>query len=124
MKETEEEQQDRRKQPASVRRERRESNRRAFPRWPLKFEVRFGAGKEMTPAEGYEIGDGGLSFKTSNPIPLETELNLEYRLTSDHPWVKVKGVVKHCRHHRVGTEFLNLRMKDRLEILKLIAERQ
>lgn len=124
MKETDEEQQDRRKQSASIRRERRESNRRAFPRWPLKFEVRFGAGKEMTPAEGYEIGDGGLSFRTSKPIPLESELNLEYRLTPDHPWVRVKGVVKHSQHQRVGTEFLNLRMKDRLEILKLIAERQ
>ena len=124
MKETEDEQLERRKQSASVRRDRRESNRRAFTRWPLKFEVRFGAGKEMTSAEGYEIGDGGLSFRTANPIPLESELTLEYRLTSDHPWVKVKGVVKHCRHQRVGTEFLNLRMRDRLEILRLIAERK
>jgi PilZ domain len=124
LKETDDEQLERRKHAASVRRERRESNRRAFPRWPLEFEVRFGTGKEMKPAEGYEIGEGGLSFRTPNPIPLETELNLEYRLTSDHPWVRLKGVVKHCKHERIGTEFLNLRMRDRLEIVRLIAERK
>ena len=124
MKETDNEQLERRKHASSVRRERRDSNRRAFPRWPLEFEVRFGTGKEMTPAEGYEIGEGGLSFRTPNPIPLETELNLEYRLTSDHPWVKLKGVVKHSKHERIGAEFLNLRMKDRLEIVRLIAERK
>ena len=62
MKETDNEQLERRKHAASVRRDQRESNRRAFPRWPLEFEVRFGTGKEMTPAEGYEIGEGGLSF--------------------------------------------------------------
>ena len=124
MKETDNEQLERRKHAASVRRDQRESNRRAFPRWPLEFEVRFGTGKEMTPAEGYEIGEGGLSFRTPNPIPLGTELNLEYRLTSDHSWVKLKGVVKHSRHERIGAEFLNLRMRDRLEIVRLIAERK
>jgi len=124
LREIDNEQLERRKHGASVRRDRRDSNRRAFPRWPLEFEVRFGTGKEMTPAEGYEIGEGGLSFRTQNPIPLETELNLEYRLTSDHSWVKLKGVVKHSKHERIGAEFLNLRMKDRLEIVRLIAERK
>ena len=34
------------------------SNRRAFPRWPLVFEVRFAQGKDFVAAEGYEIGEG------------------------------------------------------------------
>ena len=124
LKETDNKHLERRKHAANMRGDRRESNRRAFPRWPLEFEVRFGTGKEMTAAEGYEIGEGGLSFRTPHPVPLETELNLEYRLTPDHPWVKLKGIVKHRKQHRIGTEFLNLRIKDRLEIVRLIAERK
>jgi PilZ domain len=100
------------------------SNRRAFPRWPLQFEVRYGTGKELAPAEGCEIGEGGLSFHTSNPLPLGTEFNVEYRLTPEHPWNKIKAIVKHRGKGFTGAEFLNLRMRDRLEIVRVIAERK
>lgn len=103
--------------------ERRSSNRRAFPRWPVTFEVRYGAtAKEMTPAEGYEIGEGGLSFKCDQHIPVESELQLEYKLNDEIGWVKLRGIVRHSRAKRIGTEFLNLRMKDRLALVRFIAE--
>lgn len=101
--------------------ERGGTNRRAFPRWAARFELRFGTGKEMQSAELIEIGEGGLSFYSAEPIPLEAEINIEYRLDSQETgWVRLKAVVRHTREGKIGVEFLNLRMSDRLQILDFI----
>ena len=108
--------------------ERGGTNRRAFPRWAAQFELRFGTGKEMQAAEVIEIGEGGLSFYSTEPIAPETEINIEYRLELEdgaprgkgNGWVRVKSVVRHAREGKIGVEFLNLRMSDRLQILDFI----
>jgi hypothetical protein len=109
-------------------RERAGTNRRAFPRWAAQFELRFGVGKELREAEMIEIGEGGLSFYSTEPMALETEINIEYRLNSDAQqsgnadgWVRLKAIVRHVRDGKIGVEFLNLRMSDRLQIVDFIS---
>jgi PilZ domain len=108
--------------------ERGGTNRRAFPRWTARFELRVGTGKEMKAAEVIEIGEGGLSFYSAEPIAPESEINIEYRLDLEESarpgkgdgWVRVKSVVRHARDGKIGVEFLNLRMSNRLQILDFI----
>lgn len=97
-------------------------NRRAFPRWPVSFQLRYGQGKERTAGVGCEIGQAGLSFMTAEPPPEQIEIDLEYRLRpTDEGWVVVKGVVRHVERERVGVEFLTLRLIDRVNIVHFIA---
>ena len=112
---------DRRQQPGSSDAERRRSNRRAFPRWTSAFEVRYGTGRESTEGKPLEIGEGGLSFVAEKSIPLETELNVQFRLACDahdeKGWIKVKAIVRHSAGETLGVEFLNLLRADRLKIM-------
>jgi hypothetical protein len=113
---------ERRKNPSEAVLERRSSNRRAFPRWLVPFQVRYGLGKESIEAEGLEIGEAGLSFLSDKSYPLGTELNLQYRLSADgqgdKAWVPLKVVVRHSDGQLLGVEFLNLLRPDRLKIVE------
>jgi hypothetical protein len=104
----------------------RNSNRRAFPRWTAEFAVRYGKGKEMHQGEPIEIGEGGLSFAGDPILPTETEVNIEYRLLGekDSGWIKVKGIVRHSTDKSMGVEFLNLRINDRLKIVDHITAKK
>ncbi len=103
---------------------RRDSNRRAFPRWKAPYEVRYGVGKELQEGQPLEIGEGGLSFTGEKLYPLETELNVQYRLAcdaqNDKAWVTVKAIVRHSEAGKLGVEFLNLMRADRLKIVDFI----
>jgi hypothetical protein len=118
-----------RKSPPSFVRERNDRNRRVFPRWTARFELRFGTGTNLVTAEVVEIGEGGLSFYSDEPIAIESEVNIEYRLDAgdgDYPrksddWVRLKALVRHAQGGKIGVEFLNLRRSNRLEILDFIA---
>jgi hypothetical protein len=111
---------DRRKNPSGISSERRTNNRRAFPRWPAQFEICFSAGGDMIKADAVEIGEGGLSFYSDYPLDLDSELNIEYRLETGD-WVKLKAVVRYMKDGKIGVEFLNLRLSDRLKILDFIS---
>lgn len=118
-----------RKSPSSFAKDRHGRNRRAFPRWAARFEMRFGTGTNLATAEVIEIGQGGLSFYSDEPIAIDSEINIEYRLDAgdgDYPrgsndWVRLKAVVRHAQGGKIGVEFLNLRRSDRLGILDFIA---
>lgn len=107
---------DRRKSTGSGPLERRKRNRRAFPRWLLDFEVRLKWENQSLTCQGYEIGAGGLSIVVDRELPVEIEIDVEYRLDGKTPPVKVKGTVRHVHSNRYGIEFLNLGMKDRLAL--------
>ena len=104
----------------------RSSNRRAFPRWEAPFDIRYGTGKELTDGQPVEIGEGGVSFRCQAPLPVETEVNLEYRLREAEGarWVKVKAVVRHHKGDAMGVEFLNLRMAERLRIVDFVSAKK
>jgi hypothetical protein len=117
------------KGPSSFVKERNDRNRRAFPRWAAQFELRFGTGTAFATAGVIEVGEGGMSFYSDEPIALESEINIEYRLDGNdvdgphtgNDWVRLKAVVRHVQGGKVGVEFLNLRRSDRLGILDFIA---
>jgi len=100
--------------------ERRTSNRRAFPRWPARFEMRVGQGRELAEGHGHEIGEGGISFESDHLYPLDTEIDVEFRLHPEDDWVRLKAVVKHLEGRQIGAEFLNLRLHDRLKIVDFL----
>jgi len=106
-----------RRKTTSRAQDRRKRNRRASPRWVLDFEVRLQWENQSATCRGYEIGAGGLSLTCEKPLPTKAEITVEYRLDSDSPLVSVKGTVRHVEGSRVGIEFLNLGMKDRLALL-------
>lgn len=103
--------------------QKRAINRRAFPRWPAPYEVRYLVGKSpLTEGKALEIGEGGLSFVAPEPIQRETELMVEYRLSAEAAdWVRVKSIVRHSDGNNVGVEFLNLRRADRLKIVDFVS---
>jgi hypothetical protein len=98
--------------------ERRKRNRRAFPRWQLDFEVNVRLNKNWIRCRGYEIGEGGLSLVSHTDLPLETEIDVQYRLDSQKAMVNVKGIVRYLEGGRFGIEFLSLGIKDRLAVVK------
>ncbi len=101
----------------------RKGNRRAFPRWKADFEVRYGLGADMLTGQPLEIGEGGLSFTAEKLYPLESEVNIQYRLggaDAKDAWISVKSIVRHAVGDTLGVEFLNLRRHDRLKILDFI----
>lgn len=98
-------------------------NRRAFPRWPYPFDLLYGPARERRSAEPLEIGEGGLSFYTNSRLELGSEVNVEFRLGPEQEWVQVRCVVRHCDGRKIGVEFLNLRMADRLRIVDFMSAR-
>jgi len=105
--------------------DRRAGNRRAYPRFVSTFEVRYSEGKDpMQTGKPLEIGEGGLSLETSDLLPLETQVNVEFKLEDSKEWVKVKAVVRHSEGKKLGLEFLNLKMHDRLKIVDYMATKK
>ena len=101
----------------------RKGNRRAFPRWKADFEVRYGMGSEMMDGIPNEIGEGGIALTVEKLYPIESEVNIQYRLggnDSKDGWITVKSIVRHAVNKSLGVEFLNLRRHDRLRILDFI----
>lgn len=115
---------DRRKEPVPIPNDRRSSNRRAFPRWATEFEVRFRVGSKTVVAKPVEIGEGGLSFQTDEPLKRESEIVVEYLLQGEKDWVTVKGIVRHVDNTKIGVEFLNLRRADRLKLVDFVTATQ
>jgi hypothetical protein len=112
----------RQRETSDVPEERRTSrNRRAFPRWPAEFQVRFYVDGRLYNAQPVEIGETGLSMFVEEDLQFEREFDLEFRLLDLMPdWVRVKATLKHATAHRCGVEFLNLRRADRLKIIDYI----
>jgi PilZ domain len=114
------------KTPIPVPEDNRNGNRRAFPRWQANFEVRYGLGKDLLVGTPFELGEGGLSFHAEKMFPLESEVDIQYRLgggDSQAEWVAVKAIVRHAADQKLGVEFLNLRRNDRLKIVDFINEK-
>ena|SRR5579872_3614433 len=105
--------------------QRRAGNRRAYPRFSSAFEVKFAEGKEsLQVGKPLEVSEGGLSLETNDLLPLDTQVTVEFRLEGSKEWVKVKGVIRHSEGKKLGIEFLNLRMADRLKIVDFMAARK
>lgn len=96
-------------------------NRRAFPRWFIPFEVRLGTGGFLDSAEALEIGEGGMSFRSRKILPIESIVDIEFRLHPSDEWTKVKVMVRYSGAGKLGVEFLNLRLVDRVRIVDCVS---
>lgn len=96
-------------------------NRRAFPRWPVPYDLLYGRARERRSAEPLEVGEGGLSFRTSSEVTIGSEIAVEFRFGPEQAWMHVQCIVRHVDEKKVGVEFLNLRMADRLRIVDFIS---
>ncbi len=116
---------DRRKRNEPGHPERRNKNRRSFPRWETPFEVRYGIGADVSQGLGVEVAEGGMAFTGDRMYDVGTELDIRYRLEPEEEWVKVKAVVRHIEGKILfGVEFLNLRLPDRLNIVDTMSEKK
>lgn len=95
-------------------------NRRAFPRWPVPYDLIYGRVQERRSAEPLEIGEGGLSFRTSSEVKVGSEIYVEFRFGPEEEWINVLCTVHYVEDKKVGVEFLNLRTADRLRIIDFI----
>ncbi len=91
---------------ASVLPSSRPDERRAHPRCPVQFEVRYGVGKNLIEGVGDEFGPGGLAFSGPKSYPPGTELELHYRLTPQEDWTRARALVRHRQGERMGVKFL------------------
>lgn len=90
-------------------------NRRSFPRWPVSCEVMCGDGKDFARADGCEISEVGIAFTTPQEYPVGSELDLRYRFTPGEDWVDVRVSIRHRRGDKIGAQFLNLPLKERVK---------
>jgi type IV pilus assembly protein PilZ len=77
-----------------------EEGRRAFPRVPARFAVRFGTVQDFVLEYAANISAGGVFVQSSDPLPLKTIVRVEMELPGGGPPVPARGVVV----HRVSAE--------------------
>lgn len=89
-------------------------NRRSFPRWLVDCEVMCGDGNNMTRADACEISEIGIAFHTAHDYPVGSEIDVRYRFAPTEDWVDVKVEVRHRLGTKIGAQFLNLPLKERV----------
>lgn len=96
--------------------------RRIFPRWRLRFVVHYGMDRELFTGDGHEISEGGMIFSGERLYPSGTEIELHYQpdLNDVGKWFKVRAVVRHVVGNKMGAEFLNMGITDRIKLLQAI----
>ena len=88
--------------------------KRANPRWPVRFPVLHGYGGKMLVGLAADLNDYGMAFVTRIPYAVDSILALELRLPSGR--IRVKGIVRHCRTGMAGVQFLELSQQQRREL--------
>ena len=69
--------------------------RRAFPRIPARFAVRFATVQDFVLEYAANISAGGVFVHSPNPPPLKSIVRVEMQLPGDGPPVPARGVVVH-----------------------------
>src|SRR5437773_1816241 len=69
--------------------------RRAFPRYPAKFAVRFATVQDFVLEYAANISAGGVFVHTEDPPPLKTVVRIEMELPGGGQPVPARGVIVH-----------------------------
>ena len=96
------------------------SERRAFPRWPVALTCQTNVKKSSFPGVIREITENGMGMVSAYDSAIGEELTVAWRIESGIEPLHVDCVVRNSSPARTGVEFLNLRMKDRLRIARMI----
>jgi len=67
--------------------------KRVHKRAVVKVEITFRTGKQLMTSYMHNVSCGGLFIKTDKPLPLNTELELNFRLPNSYRLFKTKGLV-------------------------------
>lgn len=68
-------------------------DKRVHKRACVRVEVTFKTGKQLMKSYMKNVSRGGLFIKTDKPLPLSTELELNFRLPNSYRLFKTKGLV-------------------------------
>ncbi|HET7184527.1 MAG TPA: PilZ domain-containing protein [Terriglobales bacterium] len=91
---------------------------RASERWPIRCEIRCQAGDQTFEAESFDISENGMSFITDAHLPVDSEVELRYRLHPEDPLIIVRVLVRSQVGNRVGVQFLDLKHEHRERLLQ------
>ncbi len=69
------------------------NEQRAHKRAIVKVEITFKTGKQLMTSYMHNVSCGGLFIKTDKPLPLNTEIVLNFRLPNSYRLFKTKGLV-------------------------------
>lgn len=81
--------------------------RRLAVRTPIECRIEGKAGHQSFIAEGFDMSESGVSFKTNAELPQNTEVILHYRLQSDGPMVTARVLICQQSGGRYGAKFLD-----------------
>ena len=76
-------------------------------RKPINCRIEGVSGTEKFVAEGFDISDHGVSFKTEHRLPLDSEAILHYRLDDDGPMISAHVRIIREGGGRYGATFLD-----------------
>ena len=101
----------------------RNSERRAFPRWPVAIEGRcygrIGSSKCLIT----EMSENGIAIVTGQSLRIGEVLTAAWCLDGDPTPLQIHGVVRDTTTVTVGLEFLDITLADRLRIGRFINNR-
>jgi hypothetical protein len=87
--------------------------RRASPRFPIRWEIHCETGIQVLQVQGFDLNEDGLSFLTSATLPVNTEAVLRYRFSAEDPLVTARVLIRYQVADRVGVQFLDLKHEPR-----------
>jgi hypothetical protein len=96
------------------------SERRAFPRLPVALTCQTKATSGSFPGVIREITENGLALESSYDSRVGEEFTVAWLEESSIEPLRVGCVVRNVSPERTGVEFLNVTMKDRLRIARLV----
>ncbi len=69
------------------------NDKRVHERVDVKLEVTFNTGKQLISSYMNNVSRGGLFIRTEKPLPLNTEVELNFRLPDSYKVFKTRGLV-------------------------------
>ena len=102
-------------------------DKRVQERVDVKVEVTFNTGKQLITSYMKNVSRGGLFIRTDKPLPLDTEVELNFRLPDSYRLFKARGLVvwnspKGGRKHPgMGVQFREMSEEDKEHLDKVIA---
>lgn len=96
------------------------SERRAFPRWSVALTCQTNARKGSFPGVIREITENGMGLVSAYDSAVGEEFTVAWRVESGLEPLHVDCVVRNTSPDRTGVEFLNVKLRDRLRIARMI----
>lgn len=81
--------------------------RRVSVRKPIECRIEGKSGHQTFTAEGFDMSETGVSFKTDKELPQNSEVVLHYRLQEDGPMVIAHVIICQQSGGRYGAKFVD-----------------